>query len=190
MKLLLKNESKNEAKNEAKNDIKILEQDIIKIINHFYPANIIESGKTILNIKCSLWDKNIDIELSLNSLKEINKMELILIDDAYKYYLKFCRKNKCINVVNKQYFEKYVKHTLTQCIEFDKFISASKWTSVATLSEATLSEATLSEATLSEAPLSVATLSVATLSVATLSVATLSEAPLSEAPLSETVSSN
>jgi len=145
--------TKNESKNESKNDIKILEQDIIKIINHFYPANIIESGKTILNIKCSLWDKNIDIELSLNSLKEINKMELILIDDAYKYYLKFCRKNKCINVVNKQYFEKYVKHTLTQFIEFDKFISASKWTSEV-VSVVPLSEAPLSEATLSEAPLS------------------------------------
>lgn len=108
----------------------ISEQDVIKIISHFYPLKVIESGKTIMNIGCSLWNKSIDIELALTLLKETNKVELILIDDAYKYYLKYCRKNKREHVVNKQYFEKYVNNTLQEVIEFDNFISTSKWVSV------------------------------------------------------------
>ena len=117
----------------SEDDVKvehISESDVIKIITHFYPATIIENGKTILNMICSLWDKNADIILALKLLQETNKLALILIDDAYKYYLKFCRKNKSIHVVNKQYFEKYILHELKDFIEFDKFISASKWTSL------------------------------------------------------------
>jgi len=112
----------------------MVERDLTKILNHFFPAIEIVEGKHILNITCSIWDKNGDIHLALQSLKEINKngqtkngTALILIDDAYKYYLKFCRKNKSISLVNKQYFTKYVMHTLTEFIEFDTFISCAKW---------------------------------------------------------------
>ena len=121
-----KNEQDTNILTESTKPENISEQDVVKIISHFYPLKVIESGKTIMNIGCSLWNKSIDIELALTLLKETNKVELILIDDAYKYYLKYCRKNKREHVVNKQYFEKYVNITLQEVIEFDNFISTSK----------------------------------------------------------------
>ena len=48
-------------KNATINDVFILD-----LIQHFYPDVVIEDNKYILNIKCSLWDKRMDV---INSLK-------------------------------------------------------------------------------------------------------------------------
>ena len=102
------------------------ENDLIKIISHFFPSVEIIEKKYILNINCSLWDKSIDIKASLDQLKETKNVEgdssLILIDDAYKYYLKYCRKNKVGMVSNKRYFEQWILHNLSELIQFEKFI--------------------------------------------------------------------
>jgi hypothetical protein len=116
-------------KNSGKN---LGEQELVKLISHFYPLLEIIDGKYIANIACSLWDKSGDIGLSLFSLKEhyklLNHSSFILVEDAYNFYLKYCRKNKREFIVNKRYFEKYIHHELGEYIEFDKFIS-SKWVS-------------------------------------------------------------
>ena len=112
-----------------KNKSNLSENDLIKIVAHFFPTIEIIEKKYILNIDCSLWNKSVDIMASLDQLK-IQKQEesnsLILIDDAYKYYLKYCRKNKSPMVANKRYFEQWTHHQLTTFIQFEKFI---KWTS-------------------------------------------------------------
>jgi hypothetical protein len=99
----------------------VSEHDVVKIMNHFYPNIDIANG---LNIHCSLWNKTIDITGAIDSLKELNKNNetLILIEDVYKYYLKYCRKNKCAMVVNKRYFEIWTQLNLNDIIVFDKFI--------------------------------------------------------------------
>ena len=103
------------------------ENDLIKIVVHFFPTMEIIDKKYILNITCSLWDKSTDIINALDQLKESKQLEgessLILIDDAYKYYLKYCRKNKSIMVANKRYFEQWIHHNLVELIQFEKFIS-------------------------------------------------------------------
>jgi hypothetical protein len=106
----------------------ISENDLIKIVAHFFPSVEIVDNKYILNISCSLWNKSVDIIAALDQLKESYKTDtsLILIDDAYKYYLKFCRKNKTLMVANKRYFEQWIHHNLTELIQFEKFI---KWIS-------------------------------------------------------------
>ena len=85
-----------------------------------------------MNISCSLWDKSIDIKAALEQLKENKNVEgdssLILIDDAYKYYLKYCRKTKVAMISNKRYFEQWIHHNLTELIQFEKFISFTTWT--------------------------------------------------------------
>ena len=111
-----------------KNKSNLSENDLIKIVAHFFPNMEIIDSKYILNINCSLWDKSIDIIAALDQLKELQKPEdnsLILIDDAYKYYLKYCRKNKSPMVANKRYFEQWTHHHLATFIQFEKFI---KWT--------------------------------------------------------------
>ena len=115
-----------------KNKAILSENDLIKIIIHFFPNIEIVESKYILNINCSLWDKSFDIIASLEQLKESKHLEskhlvcnsLILIDDAYKYYLKYCRKNKSPMVSNKRYFEQWIHHNMADLIQFEKFI---KW---------------------------------------------------------------
>jgi hypothetical protein len=105
----------------------LTENDLIKIVAHFFPSVEIKEAKYILNISCSLWDKSTDIIAALDQLKESYKTDtssLILIDDAYKYYLKFCRKNKSPMVANKRYFEQWIHHNMADLIQFEKFI---KW---------------------------------------------------------------
>ena len=115
-----------------KNKAILSENELIKIIIHFFPNIEIVESKYILNINCSLWDKSFDIIASLEQLKESKHLEskhlvcnsLILIDDAYKYYLKYCRKNKSPMVSNKRYFEQWIHHNMADLIQFEKFI---KW---------------------------------------------------------------
>ena len=107
----------------------ITEQNVLKILKHFYPNITIIEDKYVLNIKCSLWDKNNDIDLLFDYVKEqINSnsnMHLISFDDAYNYYYKFCNLKSNKFVVNKRYFEKYLYYKIPQHIVYEKFIETS-----------------------------------------------------------------
>ena len=79
-----------------------------KILVHFFPHVEMIQGKYIKNIRCSLWNKGADIDGALVLLKTQKQCLLSIADDAYSFYLKYCRKNK-YNNVNKRFFEKYVE---------------------------------------------------------------------------------
>jgi hypothetical protein len=110
----------------------IYESDVLKILNHFFPAVEVVDNKYILGISCSMWNKNSDIQETLCSLKEhyhtksmfINNHTLIAFDEAYDFYF---QKNKPISkyIVSKRYFEKYLYSTMSNYIEYEKFISSS-----------------------------------------------------------------
>jgi hypothetical protein len=99
---------------------------IHKTLCHFFPNVKVIETKYVQSVSCSLWNKPADINIAMDLLKEqykqLNNKSLILITDAYPFYLKYCRKNKCNNV-NKRYFEKYIRHALQEFIKFDNFIS-------------------------------------------------------------------
>ena len=145
------------------------ENEIIKLLRHFYPNIKIIDNKFIPNIQCILWNKNKDIDNSLEQLKTTykkqNKDVIIDFSDAYYFYAVYVSKlnngkskaNVEINdgdgdaeleftmdnnddsephqeqdieynnmkhmVVNKRYFEEYLKFTLSNYIVFDNFIS-------------------------------------------------------------------
>ena len=121
------------------NTINMNEEDMIKFIRHFFYPNInIKDEKYILNIKCSLWDKCKDIQLSLDNYKEILKTKsnnyennvniLISFDELYDQYRNYCINSMYVNKVNslivsKHYFEKYVEVFLNEYVQFEKFIS-------------------------------------------------------------------
>ena len=105
----------------------ISEENVIKILKHFFPNIEIIEDKYILNISCSLWDKLKDIQNSFQYIKqqiEENNLTSMLIsfDDAYNYYYKFCNLNSYKFIVSKQYFEKYLIHKLADYIVYEKFI--------------------------------------------------------------------
>lgn len=148
------------------------ENEIIKLLRHFYPSIKIVDSKFIPNIQSVLWNKNKDIDNALKLLKlqykKQNKDVIIDFSDAYYFYAVYVStlnsKSKTTNessdgekeynneyeftldyegvqeevqesehnmkhiVVNKRYFEEYLKFSLSKYIVFDNFISTEWYT--------------------------------------------------------------
>ena len=107
----------------------ISEQNILRILKHFFPNIEIIEDKYILNVSSTIWDKILYINDSLKYMKEVIKKEsnitLLSFDDAYNYYYNFCTMNLCKLVVSKRYFEKYLYYKISHSIVYEKFIEAS-----------------------------------------------------------------
>lgn len=106
----------------------INEENIIKIVSHFYANVDILEDKFISNIICSLWDKQKDINEALEFIKNYYKNDtttssLLSLDDAYNYYCKFVSSPSYKFVVSKRYFEKYLYLKLADYIIYENFIS-------------------------------------------------------------------
>jgi hypothetical protein len=101
------------------------EDNVLKILKHFYPSIEIIDDRFVLNIKSIIWDKNSDINISFQYIKErslMNNLTLVSIDDAYSYYYKYCKLNDFKLIVNKRYFEKYLYFKLNNHIIYEKII--------------------------------------------------------------------
>jgi hypothetical protein len=107
----------------------ISEENIVKILKHFFSNIDIIEDKYVLNVTCCLWDKIGDITKSFDYIKEQIKNEyklaLISFDDAYNYYYKYCNLNSYKFVVSKRYFEKYLYYKIPDYIVYEKFIETS-----------------------------------------------------------------
>ena len=115
------------AENEIHNSL--TEQQIVDIIQHFYPNIEIVDDKFVMNVNCSIWDKKFDIEKSLVELKhELNQKEYnpISIYDAYTYYCKLNTSSVANNfpklIVHKSYFEKYIFEQYSEYIQDNKWL--------------------------------------------------------------------
>jgi hypothetical protein len=88
----------------------ISEENVVKILKHFFPDIEIIEDKYVLNISCTIWNKFKDIIKSFEFIKnELTKNEfvaLISFDDAYNYYVKFCNSKSYKFIISKRYFEK------------------------------------------------------------------------------------
>lgn len=104
----------------------ISEENVIKIMRHFFSNIEIIEDKYVLNIVCCLWNKNEDINNSFeyikSQIKKDHELVLISFDDCYNYYYKFCNINSYKSVVSKRYFEKFLYFKLHEYIVYDKFI--------------------------------------------------------------------
>jgi len=103
----------------------INEENVLKILSHFFSNIVIIEDKYVLNIKCKLWDKIKDINNSLEYIKMSFKNKHILMlsfSDAYNYYCKFVGSNNKL-IVSKIYFEKYLSVIIIDFIVYDNFIS-------------------------------------------------------------------
>jgi hypothetical protein len=107
----------------------ISEENVVKILKHFFPNIEIIEDKYILNVSCSLWNKNEDISQSFEyiktQIKNNHTLALISFDDAYNYYYKYCNINSHKTIVSKRYFEKYLYFKLMDYIVYEKFIETS-----------------------------------------------------------------
>jgi hypothetical protein len=107
----------------------ISEENVVKILKHFFPNIEIIEDKYVLNVYCSLWNKNNEISQSFNyiktQIKNNHSLALISFDDAYNYYYKYCNINSYKSIVSKRYFEKYLYFKLSDYIVYEKFIETS-----------------------------------------------------------------
>jgi len=115
--------------------IGINEQQIIELIQHFYPEIEIENDKYIQHIRCSIWDKKLDIKIALEEFKNKIRSEKYEDDtgnistyDAYIFYCKYysCCNLESKNIVSKCYFDKYIFDNFTEFIVDGVFLSR-KW---------------------------------------------------------------
>ena len=104
----------------------ISEENVLKILKHFFPNIEILEDKYILNINCILWNKIKDITKSFEFIKaELIKndhLALISFDDAYNYYFSFCNFKSYKFIISKRYFEKFLYSKMYDHIVYDKFI--------------------------------------------------------------------
>jgi len=111
------------------------DKQILDLIVYYYPDIEIEKDKYINGITCKLWDKQLDIQIALESMKEqlcsqpvsegerLTTAKHISIYDAYTFYCKYFSSLINKRFVNKAYFEKYVFENLTDHVIDAKFIS-------------------------------------------------------------------
>jgi hypothetical protein len=124
------------------NSVMLGDKQILDIISYFFPEMEIEKDTYICKIRCSLWDKQMDINVAMDNMKQslrmryyarnggINNYERatspisgcnISIYDAYLYYCKYFSSKNLI--VSKSYFEKHIFDTLEPYIIDYAFIS-------------------------------------------------------------------
>ena len=114
----------------------ISEENILKILKHFFPSIEIVEDKYVLNVTCVIWNKTSDINESFSYIKEQicenNTNSLMSFEDAYNYYCKFCNSKLFKFIVSKRYFEKYLYFKFAEHIVYDKFIETN-WIMTITL---------------------------------------------------------
>jgi hypothetical protein len=112
----------------------ITEENVLKILKHFFPCVEIVDEKYVLNVNCVTWNKTSDIDKAFKYIREkivedskTSVIALISFDDAYNYYYKYCKLNNANKfIVSKRYFEKYLYYKLVDHIVYEKFIET-KW---------------------------------------------------------------
>lgn len=94
---------------------------MLDIIMYFFPTVEIEEEKFISKIRCSLWDKRMDIDIAMNHyrdhLLETTGSTNISSYDAYLFYCKYYKPVRGSGikkqVVSKAYFDSYYQDTIT-----------------------------------------------------------------------------
>jgi hypothetical protein len=123
-----------QTKNESPSQLN--DKQILDLLINYYPNIEIENDKYISKTRSILWDKQMDIEVAMDKLKESIRHKYnnelrptspsnninYSIYDAYSFY---CKQNNSQNV-SKSYFEKYIFDNFNQYIVDSKFLS-SEW---------------------------------------------------------------
>lgn len=129
----------------CQNNTTLNDKQILDLIAYFFPTIEIERDKYLSGIRCSLWDKQLDIQTALDNMKNILRETQssdercvspsinrnIAIYDAYIFYCKYYSNpsdKTYIQIVSKAYFEKFVFDNLTDYVIADKFISMDWYT--------------------------------------------------------------
>jgi len=93
----------------------ITEREVLDLITHFYPSVETDNDKFLFNIKCTIWDKDVDLNDKIKSIVFKSTEKTMTTYEAYDNYCKTCRSTNEM-IVSKSYFEKYLSTYLRECI--------------------------------------------------------------------------
>lgn len=120
------NGTQNDATEKLISNGNINEENVVKILKHFFSDVEIIENKYVLNVSSSIWDKKKSIENAFdyikNEVKTNHSLALISFDDAYNYYYKYCNSISNKLIVSKRYFEKFLYSKISKYIVYEKFI--------------------------------------------------------------------
>ena len=115
------------------------EEQIMDLLNYYYPHIEFESGKYIQGMKCHLWDKQGDIQAVLNNYRNMVREKYLTETTSentnypnislYEIYMYYCKAMHSVSqhiIANKMYFDKYVNETCQEYIIDNKFLK-SQW---------------------------------------------------------------
>ena len=86
--------------------IYINQSQILDLLKYFYPDLEMEDDKYIYKIRCAMWDKQMEIQMAMEQMRDSCTMP-ITVHEAYNYYCKNCLSAPLSLIVGKSYFEKY-----------------------------------------------------------------------------------
>ena len=92
---------------------------IIDILMYFYPDLLIENNKYVMNVRCSMWDKEMDMQTAIDQWRLEENEETNSVHKAYQYYTKYHHEktsqeegHKRPLLVSKKYFERFFQGEL------------------------------------------------------------------------------
>jgi len=100
----------------------VSDDQIVNILTHFFPDLEIDQGKYIYRMRCNIWDKQVDIMMAMDDLRDKKGNDAYATVSVYDAYVHYCNylngtgnssrrpSNGSLNtpmLVSKQYFEKY-----------------------------------------------------------------------------------
>ena len=87
--------------------LNISEKQIVDLIMYFYPDVEMVLNKYIYKMRNTMWDKNLDIQMALDDLKDKMDISLVSAYDAYVHYCNYGSRPNSL-LVSKQYFDKFM----------------------------------------------------------------------------------
>jgi hypothetical protein len=129
----------------------LTDKQMLDLISYYYPTIEVERDKYITHVRCTMWDKQMDIQIAMDNMKSTIRNEYtisndidrvsspciyrnISIYDAYLYYSKYTsipvtatpstHVSSRRQIASKAYFEKYIFDNYQEYIIESKFISS------------------------------------------------------------------
>lgn len=105
--------------------ISFSDEQILGIIQYFYPNVIVENDKYVQEMRCIMWDKTKSLRLAFDAI-HIEWPDKTVDLSVYDAYLFYCKRSKTANaqlIVNKSYFENYVAKYMGEALSEPGIIS-------------------------------------------------------------------
>ena len=117
--------------------VSLNEKQMLDLIAYYFPYVEIEKDKYIYGVRCSLWDKQLDIQTAMEQMKEMLRESTdadatanyaTTIYDAYIWYCRYYSNTgvkpvEKPQIASKAYFDKYVAENIGIYIIDDKYLS-------------------------------------------------------------------